>query len=423
VVNVDFYFFRLCFTLLDIVWGNGNSESTWNLSCSTDRNCIFENVHIMKFGEIEPRIIHDLKTAKTLIFQNSRFEYFPKGIAKHFIALIELRATDCEMPTLDNNFVSYSNSSQNNHLPKLDKVDFSRNQLLKVEALARLPNLRHLNLSSNLIGELQKGSFTGLGQLQVLDLGSNKITKIAPHTFSTVPSLDIVILANNQLTQLPENVFSAQKRLIEIDMAHNNLTTFDFGAIGSTWKLERINLAQNHMTSLQNLTTRPKEQTNITTINVTDYKWNCSYAQQLEIQAYNYNFELIGINLNSTMFVLDLKNSIKNFEERLDSNLDKCTNTTKELQKQIGDQNKTITLLRMNFENKTEELKLMETKLNQTIEEHLNCKMANINPWIMIVILTATTILTVIVGVFATLFVKNRRTQYKFDAIKHSLQE
>jgi hypothetical protein len=65
-----------------------------------------------------------------------------------------------------------------------------------------------------------------------------------------------------------------------------------------------------------------------------------------------------------------------------------------------------------------------ETELKDAVE---NCSQykekKDMKPWILEVILTATTILAVIAGVAATSFVKNRRTQYKFGAVKDSMRE
>jgi Leucine-rich repeat (LRR) protein len=371
VVIGVFYFFRLCFTLLGIVWSDGKLE----LKCN-EQNCVFHNVHILNFtGYLTESNERDLKSAKTLTFQNSRFKHFPKPIAKHFIALEELRATDCNMAELGGNFKLYFSNGKNNHLLKLDKVDFSRNELLKVEEFARLPNLKHLNLSSNLIGELQNENFSGLSQLKVLDLGSNHISQIAPETFSTLYNLETVILANNKLTQLPERVFSTQSHLIEIDLAHNNLIKFDFGAIGSTWKLERINLAQNSMTSLQNLITRPKEQTTIITINITDNKWNCFYAQQLELEANMFNYKLIGNDCPTNW---------------LDA-------TNEKLQTQLDEQSNIVTELKIEIDH----LKLEMAKLL-----HLEKNVISI-PWIIGIILTVNMIFIAIDGNLAVVFMRN----------------
>jgi Leucine rich repeat len=307
-------FYRLYFTILGVV----RSEQVLNLTCS-NHHCVFQSVNAD--FDINYQSV-DLKSAKTLKFQNSSFENFPKHVAKNFVELKELQATDCNMSTLGGNFIFYEFTK--NQLLNLTTVDFSRNQLLNVEPLTRLSNLKQANLSSNQIGELHNRSFTGLRELEVLDLGSNNISKIAPDAFTPVKNLKKVILVNNQLTELPEKVFSVQADLIEIDLAHNLLTTFDLGVFGSTWYLERLNLAGNNMQLLQYLSPSPTLKKLV--INVTDNKWNCFYAQHLEIQALKYNQYLIG-----------------NFDDCLPNWLDA---TNEKWQKQ---QNKTIAELRQKF--------------------------------------------------------------------------
>jgi Leucine-rich repeat (LRR) protein len=318
-----FYSFRLYIALLGKVW----SAENFQLTCSEDnRYCTFNNV----FTNLDKNCDESMSfgSVRHLNFKNSSFESFPAPVClpKYFFNLRSLQASDCGMSELGETFMK---NSTKNQLRDLTKVDFSQNRLSKIEPLDGLPDLRHLNLSSNRIGSLENGSFNGLEQLRVLDLGSNNISKVDPETFSKMNHLERVALAHNKLTELPENLFSSQTWLVEIDLAHNHLTTFNLGTVSFTTGFVRINLAHNNMQSLRNLLSTSFIHQN-KTINVTDNKWNCMYAQILEEIASNRKFELIGNIFNCSMSWLG---------------------TTNDKLKIQHDNIKTSDVMQMNFEN------------------------------------------------------------------------
>jgi Leucine rich repeat len=176
-------------------------------------------------------------------------------------------------------------------------------------------------------------------------MGSNIISEIDSGTFSKMKNLKSVILADNKLTELHENVFSAQERLVELDLAHNQLTTFDLGAIGSTWYLTQINLAQNNMQSLRKLSTLSWKP-NRTSINVTGNQWNCFTAELLEKIASKNKCELIGniFNCSSNWLASTLENlkiqqhNIKKFN----ATQRKYRKNTAELRQTLAEQDKKI---------------------------------------------------------------------------------
>jgi Leucine rich repeat len=402
---------------LGFVW----TAEEHQLTCNNRHDCTFNNFR-SKVPENYDSV--NLWSAKTLIFTNSSFDKFPKHIANHFSILEKLQVSDCNMIGLDGIF----QAQKCNKLGKLTTIDFSRNQLSKVEPLDRSPYLKHLNLSTNRIEELQIGSFAGLKYLKVLDLGANNISKIESVTFSKLENLEKVILAENKLTELPENVFSSQTNLIEIDLSHNRLKTFDLGTVGSIWHVIQIKLAQNNIQSLKNLSTLIRTQNKIS-IDFTDNKWNCLYAQKLEKLVAEYNCEFIGNIVNCSLNWLD--STIEKFEkwqnnkEKLDERLKLIDKKVEEIEQKLIDQGDITDELISNisqkngdmtgiFDNTIAELKLFFEKYNKG--------KVNINLWMISVILMATTILTAIVGAFAVSFVKKYRVQYKFEAVKDLIQ-
>jgi preprotein translocase subunit Sec61beta len=412
------YSFRLYIAFLGKVWSVENNKST--ITCPENKHrCVIINVYnnIDKYCYA----LKDYWSSEVLEFKNSTFERFPapECIPRYFYYLESLQASDCGMSELGDTFMK---NSTNNEMWYLKTVDFSRNRLSKVEPLDRLPYLQYLNLSSNRIEELHNESFAGLEHLRILDLGSNNISKIDPETFSTVINLKEVILADNKLTKLPNNMFLLQSVLVAIDLAHNHLTTFDFSTVGNTEDLKSINLACNNIQSLQNLTILGPYKT----IDVTDNQWNCLYAQILGEIAIRRNYKLIGNIFNCSINLLDSttnkkfeeqKKNITNFGERLNTSLERFDIEIMKLNQTLDEQAEKINMIEINFIQKNSEMLEIITNTKAELKsyfEEYNKGKANIDPWIIIVILMATTIMTAIAGAFAGSFVKKYRSQYKF---------
>jgi Leucine-rich repeat (LRR) protein len=244
-----------------------------------------------------------------------------------------------------------------------------------------------------------------------------------------VINLKIVFLADNKLAKLPNNMFSSQSGLIGFDLAQNYLTKFDFSTVRHTKNLKLINLAYNNIQSLQNVTIWKLNQK--ITINVTDNKWNCFYAQLLEETAIKRKYELIGKIINCSINWLtstnekvmeEQKKDIASLGKRLNKSLEFFDSEITKLNRTFDEQAETINMMNMNLSEMGEIVNNTKTRQKKIFEDYIKGK-ANINPWIIIVILMATTILTVIAGALAVSFGKNYRTQYRFEAVKDSMQE
>jgi preprotein translocase subunit Sec61beta len=170
------------------------------------------------------------------------------------------------------------------------------------------------------------------------------------------------------------------------------------------------------------------------TINITDNKWNCLYARILEEIAIRCKYELIGNISNCSVNWLDSttnkkledqKKKITNFGKRLNTSLKRFDSEIKKLNQTLDDQAGKINMIEMNFIRKNSKiLEIVHTKteLKNYFEENMKGK-ANIDPWIIIVILMVTTIMTAIAGAFAVSFVRKYRGQYEFEAVKDLMQK
>lgn len=150
---------------------------------------------------------------------------------------------------------------------QLKHLDLSNNELtnLTCHMFDRLPELRALNLSRNLISnEHIKYKLFQLCvmQLQHLDLSNNKILSIVyeklvdadPESpidglFVDMPDLHELHLSHNQITDLPRNAFvaNALPKLHVLNLAYNQLQIIPFQVFQSIHTLQHLDLSCNRL--------------------------------------------------------------------------------------------------------------------------------------------------------------------------------
>ncbi|XP_008220093.1 PREDICTED: probably inactive leucine-rich repeat receptor-like protein kinase At2g25790 [Prunus mume] len=171
------------------------------------------------------------------------------------------------------------------HLPHIETIDLSNNQLagqLPKDMFAGVSNsLRHLNLSNNnFTGVVPQGSVASLevldlsnnmisGQipdgigsfssLKFLDLGGNVLLGSIPSSISNMSSLEDLTLASNQLSGKIPTQLGQLKSLKWIYLGYNNLSGQIPEEIGNLVQLNHLDLVFNKLTgqipvSLSNLT-------------------------------------------------------------------------------------------------------------------------------------------------------------------------
>lgn len=89
-------------------------------------------------------------------------------------------------------------------------------------SLAWLKSLRHLNLQNNCISGLSWGAL-GTTQLQTLDLTSNVVSQLEPKALPSLASLTSLSLAKNRLSQLDGPSLTALTALTHLDLKLNKL--------------------------------------------------------------------------------------------------------------------------------------------------------------------------------------------------------
>ncbi|OWF45852.1 G-protein coupled receptor GRL101 [Mizuhopecten yessoensis] len=115
------------------------------------------------------------------------------------------------------------------------------------KAFGGLKNLKKLQISHSNIRELAVKSriFNGFNSLEYLDLSSNSITKIHRNIFSKMTSLTTLFLNRNPLIDIDIEAFSGLKSLTNLQLANLNKTKLKSGIFSRLQSLKVLNLSSS----------------------------------------------------------------------------------------------------------------------------------------------------------------------------------
>ncbi|XP_076215452.1 leucine-rich alpha-2-glycoprotein [Aptenodytes patagonicus] len=182
----------------------------------------------------QPNATHFICTEPTL-------STFPSGLPTTTLAIsVEFTALAALLPTALAG------------LPQLQELHLSSNRLTTLpEALLRpVSTLRVLDLTDNLLADLPAGIFTGTGHLQHLVLQGNLLQALQPAWFQHLPQLHWLNLAANALAEVPPAVFHPLHSLRSLDLSRNRLASLAPGALAGLRALQRLDLEGNRLGTL-----------------------------------------------------------------------------------------------------------------------------------------------------------------------------
>ena len=132
-------------------------------------------------------------------------------------------------------------------------VDVSFNQLtaLQERHLSHLPRLRHLDLSHNVLRQVDKRALWKLQELETLDLSHNRLTFLSNQTFINLPSLQSLKLDYNQLKAIQQDVFQGLTQLLHLDVGNNQLQVLLNDTFSHLRQLGWLGLRSNHLERLE----------------------------------------------------------------------------------------------------------------------------------------------------------------------------
>ncbi|XP_068228417.1 protein artichoke-like [Palaemon carinicauda] len=138
------------------------------------------------------------------------------------------------------------------HLPNLRSLNLEGGAINKVSpgAFRSLAHLTQLNLGYNLLEILPRERMRGLTSLTHLNLTRNKIKKL-DQLPSDAHSLKVIDISSNMLTELDESTFKHTEGLEEVILRDNWITTLHPKALEPLVHLKVLDLSQNNVEVLQ----------------------------------------------------------------------------------------------------------------------------------------------------------------------------
>lgn len=105
--------------------------------------------------------------------------------------------------------------------------------------------IRHLDLSRNIIAEIDPEAFVDLSDLETLDLSYNFLSEISRQALSPLVDLRKLKLRYNRFTWVRTATFGGITQLEELDMSGNDLTHVPTSALRPLTRLKLLNLRNN----------------------------------------------------------------------------------------------------------------------------------------------------------------------------------
>ncbi|XP_039952062.1 uncharacterized protein LOC120769231 [Bactrocera tryoni] len=136
-----------------------------------------------------------------------------------------------------------------NHLVEL-RLDDNRIHILNQQFLGHLSELRDLNLTSNLLSDLQRNIFNGAMKLQRLYLAHNRLTTLPFQLFQSMRELQTLDLSYNGLLSFPDNFFALNSELREMYLQNNAMETIGKNTFHNLRKLRYLDLSENKINSI-----------------------------------------------------------------------------------------------------------------------------------------------------------------------------
>lgn len=154
---------------------------------------------------------------KTIRYSSNKALQFPLNL---------LHARNLRHLDLSSNLLSHLDSIDFSKLASLESLDLHGNRLSKVnDSLSKLTNLQTLNISSNVLTELSE-SICKISSLKQLDISFNKVITL-PDEIGLLTNLEELAISNNYLTKrLPDTIVHLSK-LTDLDIRYNKLQSID----------------------------------------------------------------------------------------------------------------------------------------------------------------------------------------------------
>lgn len=117
-----------------------------------------------------------------------------------------------------------------------------------------MPQLQWLDLSHNLIEEIDFDTFRNTKNLQLIRLAHNRLVDIPSNLFKSVHDLRVVDISHNHLKSLPDNLFP-DDGMESLDLSHNFLMKIPVTSLTNMAALTlcELDLSHNNIASIHSM--------------------------------------------------------------------------------------------------------------------------------------------------------------------------
>ncbi|KAK3880250.1 hypothetical protein Pcinc_015245 [Petrolisthes cinctipes] len=228
------------------------------------RTCVLENTAVttlprlyslsrLEFLKVDGSRVNSIPSAAFRFMPNMKKVHVANSKLQEVAAnalegLVYLREVN-----FSNNAIHWIHPRAFRTLNTVEELVLANNQLTDavaaVLAARELRELRHFDLSNNLINHLAKGTFGGINAVANIDLSNNLISNVEAGTFYKLPSLRKLDLSGNRLQEFHSQVFQEPISLEHLNLAGNNLTFLtDLAILARVLpNLISLDLSHNHL--------------------------------------------------------------------------------------------------------------------------------------------------------------------------------
>lgn len=140
----------------------------------------------------------------------------------------------------------------------LVRLSLAKNKIsdLSPKVFIGLTRLNHLSLRANQLQFIRLGVLEHLKSLVSLDLGENKITNLEPNIFIGNRMLEKLLMDSNEMNHIPISSFTHCQQLSSLDMSDNNLTSLHNQTFSIVTRLSHLNLSHCSLATLSAISLR-----------------------------------------------------------------------------------------------------------------------------------------------------------------------
>lgn len=163
-----------------------------------------------------------------------------------------VRATSIVKLAWQNSQLTDITSELFSNLQSLAHLDLSQNLIANIDeaALQNLSSLKTLNLSNNALAFLPHGLFLFNHYLTELYLDGNFLQSVPFHTLAPLKDLNILDLSLNRINEIQDDIFVLNRKINSIHLQSNLISRLSTRTFAYLYDLKSLNLVNNSLTEL-----------------------------------------------------------------------------------------------------------------------------------------------------------------------------